>query len=277
MNEIKYATFEPNIIRTRDFLPILNQDEHGDVPERGEQCLQKTRTIVANQTSAICLLDGEPYHGHTYHLPIEYDDILDQFKVLFCFCSLSCVKRYAMSTRLFRPDIVMPLISMMAYKAYGVTSVIASPSPELLSKYIDPPHCPPSSRRGFTIDEFRSSGNEHNTLISLHQRPFEMSKLHIMTLDASNIISTTSKEATVKKIPNKLFQPSPYTRKRLEEKERAKQIPRMSLDGNGEDTNDTFVDLPSTSFGPSPKCIEHPRVTQTLFDVLQKKTSSCNE
>lgn len=275
MNETKYASFEPYIIRTRDFLPTL---QSGDpelfdptrpdfVPARGERCLQVTKRIRPPTSAQICLNDAKAFTGRIFHLPVEYDPLLDSWKVMFCFCSLSCMKRYAMSSRMFRPDKTMPLISLMALKVYGVTSVIAAPPREMLKEYI--------GEEGMTIEQYRAATEEHELMISLNQRPFEMSDLHMMTLDASSIISTKSKKATIQKIPKKLFQQSPYTRKRnekkrrLEEEELAKEMDDLDL---GQKTE--FIDLPASSFAPQPKCVNHPQVKRTLLDVLRKDSSS---
>lgn len=301
MNETKYASFEPFIIRTKDFLPTL---EPGDpelfdptrpdfVPARGERCLQVTKPIQPYQQLNVCLNDGKPFTGRAFHLPVDYDHILDTWKVVFCFCSLPCVKRYSMSSRMFRPDKIMPLISLMALKVYGVESVIAAPPREMLTEYLDPPNCDPSHRKGLTIEKYRSASEEHDLMISLDQDPFQMSELNMMTLDASSIISTKSKKATIPKVPKKLFQQSPYTRKRNEKKKRLEEEKRLledmgeislneskvkereeqeqEQDGQEkqEGEKDMFVDLPSSSFAPQPQCVEHPQVKKTLLDVLR--------
>ena len=265
MNETKYASFQPYIIRTSDFLPSL---EPGDpelfdptrpdfVPPRGERCLQITKPITDATTdgSNVCLLDGHPFEGHKYHLPVEYDHEMDQFSVLFTFCSLSCVKRYAMSTRMFRPDIVMPLIALMSLKVYGVESVIPAPPRELLFM------------GHLTVEQFRASTSKHELMIDLKEGKFQMSNLHMMTLDASSIISTKSKQAIIDKIPKKLFEQSPYTKKRILKKQRLEQ---EQLIKNMESLEEEkFIDLPQQSFAPQPQCIDHPQVARTLLDVIK--------
>lgn len=271
MNETKYALFEPYIIRTADFLPNL---EPGDpelfdptrpdfVPPRGERCLQITKQITSNHNhSKVCLLDGHPFEGHSYCLPVSYDSEMDQFSVLFSFCSLSCVKRYAMSTRLFRPDIIMPLIALMSLKVYNVESVIPAPPRELLFM------------GELTVEQFRACTSNHDLMVDLKEGQFQMSHLHMMTLDASSIISTKSKEAKIEKIPKKLFEQSPFTKKRILKKQRLEQEELMknmeSLELEKEE-EENFIDLPEQSFAPQPQCIDHPQVPRTLLDVINKK------
>jgi len=255
MNETKFKQFAPNIIRTKDHLH--NNDELQPY-SRGELSIQNTKKFITGQRSKCCLLDGEPFEGEGVRLPIKYDEVLDTFHCVYTFCNLSCAKRYAMSTRSFRPDQIMPIFALMALKLYKVESVIPSPPRETLSKFKDDINCPENERTGYTIEEFRACSPNYN-MIEIYQNPFKMGNLSIMSLDASSIIGDKMKIAEETKVPKTLFQPSPYTK-----------MMKQKNDANSSSSSSYLPPPLDLNYQPQPQFVNHPHIKNTLSNIVQK-------
>lgn len=271
INETQYAPFRHRIIRTSDFLPSIDSSS----VLRGETCIQTTTQVAPSPSSNVCLHDGEPFVGDPVPLPVgNYDPIMQTFPVLFCFCSLSCAKRYAMSNRSVRPDRVLPVLAIMAANIYGVQSVIPAPPRELLSKFMDAPDCPDSEKKGYTIEEFRGlTGGQRPRFVELMQKPFHMGTLNMMSLDASFIVANRERPAREIKNPKKLFQMSPHTRKQIAEKKRLADVAVLPALNEGGQEHDPFNILPESVFSPQPLSVDHPLVNQTIMDLLRKSDS----
>lgn len=198
-----YQVFEPKIVRTRDFLDF------------GDEVNQKKSDLGILQTQSwqvnwlrrkVCMNDGAEFTGPTYCIPLEYDELKDEYSVIFSFCSLSCAKRKMISSRFFKPENCLGVFATMALKVYGVSRVVPAPPIEMLNRYL-------GGNQGYTLEQYRSMATVCN--VSLTRTPFRMAPIDHFTLsqrpsscenptDSQFPISSESEQ-------KKLFQMSPRT------------------------------------------------------------------
>jgi hypothetical protein len=105
------------------------------------------------------------FPGPRISLPHRYDEQRALYHVWGVFCSLNCVKKYAMVTRRIQQWRVLPLITLMAYHVYGVTDpILPAPDRELLQMYAGP--------AGLTIQQFRDTARSEVKILRIVDPPF---------------------------------------------------------------------------------------------------------
>lgn len=244
--------FEPLVIRTRDFLEFPPSDDEDNFDETGQRVVKESK-MVSTSTSLIdwrkvkvCMNDHHPFDGETYHIPVSYDKILQEWEMDLAFCSLSCAKRVLLDDRRYKHQNHLPLFTIMCYQLYGVDEVVAAPPPMLLSMYYK------EDGVGLSIEKYRDMGKK-GILIKRYNKPFKMApverfmvKLNIQKSSDVTGDKKVDNQDDVSEAQRELFRMSPRTAS-------AKRKPNPLFDENCKKLGIT----------------NHPKVIRTIYDVQE--------
>jgi hypothetical protein len=128
-----------------------------------------------------------------FHLPIKYNDRLDQYKTIGNFCSWKCAKAYALAMDSARKGEILSILSMMRMKACGKYEPLwPAPKRETLKCF----------GGKLTIEEFRNFGGKIEPPV-VHW-PFEHKYTPTIGLEKKHEISqsSTSEKAKLQAIEN---------------------------------------------------------------------------
>lgn len=125
----------------------------------------------ASKCDVACWHCCHRFDGLPFALPKHFDAVKEEYVVTGFFCSLGCVKAFALDTASHDSSQLIMLIEQMASECYGTYNVLPSPPRLALQMFGGP----------YSIEQFRKCEKE----VTLHSTPFVSSYMVVEERQAS--------------------------------------------------------------------------------------------